>query len=206
MSKSLLIIFVKNPELGKVKTRLAATVGNEVALAIYYQLLRKTREATGFVATDKVVYYSEYIDHDDLWENDRYAKARQQGDDLGERMSNAFTKAFEEGYEKVCIIGSDCMDISCSLIREAFQKLENADAVVGPSQDGGYYLLGMSRYIPELFENKAWSTDEVFISTLDDLNDLGLEHRELPVLNDVDTEKDLGDWATVMNLPSFPLD
>lgn len=199
MGKSLLIIFVKNPELGTVKTRLAATVGNEVALAIYYQLLRKTREATGLVATDKVVYYNQYIDRDDLWENERYAKACQKGDDLGERMKNAFAKAFEDGYEKVCIIGSDLMDISCQLIREAFQQLENADAVVGPSKDGGYYLLGMSHFIPQLFENKAWSTDEVFISTIDDLNDLDLKYRELPVLNDVDTEKDLGDWAAVMS-------
>ncbi len=199
MSKSLLIIFVKNPELGKVKTRLAATVGNEVALAIYYQLLQKTREATGLVQADKVVYYSEYIDHDDLWDNDRYIKMQQEGESLGDRMKRAFCKAFDEGYEKVCVIGSDCMDISCSLIKEAFQKLGNSPAVIGPSHDGGYYLLGMNRMIPEVFENKAWSTDEVFISTVEDLNQLGLEHRELPVLSDVDTEKDLGDWATVMN-------
>lgn len=199
MSKSLLIIFVKNPELGKVKTRLAATVGNEVALAIYYQLLSKTRSVTGLVPADKVVYYSEYIDRDDLWDNDRYHKALQQGENLGNRMKQAFCKAFDEGYEKVCIIGSDCMEISCDLIKEAFQKLENSPAVVGPSNDGGYYLLGMNRMIPELFENKAWSTDGVFVSTVEDLNRLGLDHRELPVLSDVDTEKDLGDWAAVMS-------
>ena len=194
MSKSLLIIFVKNPELGKVKTRLAASLGNEAALAIYRQMLRKTREVTRPVPVDKVVYYSESIDHNDLWENNYYQKACQQGSDLGERMKNAFQKPFAEGYESVCIIGSDCMEISSSLIKEAFEKLQSSDAVIGPSQDGGYYLLGMNRFIPQLFKNKAWSTDTVFASTLHDLNAPGMSYCELPVLNDVDTVEDLGHW------------
>lgn len=194
MSKSLLIIFVKNPELGKVKTRLAASVGNEAALTIYRQLLRKTREVTRPVPVDKVVYYSVSIDHNDLWENEHYHKACQQGPDLGERMKNAFQKSFAEGYERVCIIGSDCMEISSSLIEEAFEKLQSSDAVIGPSQDGGYYLLGMNRFMLQLFENKAWSTDTVFASTLDDLNAPGMSYCELPVLNDVDTVEDLGHW------------
>ena len=194
MSKSLLIIFVKNPELGKVKTRLAASVGDEAALTIYYQLLRKTREVTEPIRVDKVVYYSERTDPNDLWENEHYHKACQQGADLGERMKNAFQKSFAEGYERVCIIGSDCMEISSSLIKEGFEKLQNSDAVIGPSRDGGYYLLGMNQFIPQLFENKAWSTDAVFSATLDDLNALGMSHCKLPVLSDVDTAEDLGDW------------
>lgn len=205
MSKSLLIIFVKNPELGKVKTRLAASLGKEAALAIYRQLLRKTREVTEPVTVDKVVYYSERIDRNDLWENDYYHKACQQGPDLGERMKNAFQKAFEEGYERVCIMGSDCMEISSSLIEEAFEKLQNSDAVIGSSQDGGYYLVGMNQFIPQLFENKAWSTDTVFSATLDDLNTLGMSHCELPVLSDVDTAEDLGDWFSETYQPGEPL-
>ena len=204
MSKSLLIIFVKNLELGKVKTRLAASVGHEAALAIYYQLLRKTREVTKPIRVDKVVYYSERADPDDLWENEHYQKACQQGPDLGERMKNAFQKSFAEGYESVCIIGSDCMEISSSLIKEAFEKLQNSDAVIGPSQDGGYYLLGMNQFIPQLFENKVWSTDTVFTATLDDLNTLGMSHCELPVLSDVDTAEDLGDWFSEIYQPGEP--
>lgn len=199
MNKSLLIIFAKNPELGKVKTRLAATVGNEVALAIYFQLLQKTKEVTEGLAEDKVVYYSSYMEQDDLWNEDNFRKAVQSEGDLGERMKNAFADAFSQGYERVCIIGSDCMDISAEIIEEAFGKLHNRDVAIGASQDGGYYLLGMSKMIPALFENKAWSTDEVFISTLDDIVKLSLDHAELPVLNDIDTEKDLGDWASVMS-------
>ncbi|GAB5524564.1 MAG: TIGR04282 family arsenosugar biosynthesis glycosyltransferase [Roseivirga sp.] len=199
MNKSLLIIFAKNPELGKVKTRLAATVGNEVALAIYFQLLQKTREVTESLKHDKVVYYSNHLEEGDLWREDIFRKAVQSDGDLGERMKGAFTDAFEQGYERVCIIGSDCMDISTEIIEEAFGKLHNRDAVIGASQDGGYYLLGMSKLMPELFDNKAWSTDEVFVATIEDFIRLGLDHAELPVLNDIDTEKDLGDWASVMS-------
>ena len=103
MDKSLLIIFAKNPELGKVKTRLAATLGNEVALAVYFQLLNKTRQETESLTVDKVVYYSNYVEHGDLWDDNIYAKAAQQGDDLGQRMQNAFTQAFANGYERVCL-------------------------------------------------------------------------------------------------------
>ena len=198
MNKSLLIIFAKNPELGKVKTRLAATVGNEVALAVYFQLLNKTKEETLELAADKVVYYSNYVERGDIWDDAVYAKEVQQGEDLGARMKNAFENAFAQGYEKVCIIGSDLMDLSTEVIEQAFDKLNKRDVVVGPSEDGGYYLLGMRQMVPALFEDKAWSTDEVYIATRDDARRLGLSLAELPVLNDVDTENDLGEWATVM--------
>lgn len=198
MNKSLLIIFAKNPELGKVKTRLAATVGNEVALAVYFQLLNKTKQETAAVSADKVVYYSNYVEEGDLWDDAIYTKSAQQGDDLGQRMQNAFEQAFAKGYERVCIIGSDLMDLSTEVIEQAFEKLNQRDVVVGPSEDGGYYLLGMNQMIPDLFKNKAWSTDEVFIATRDDARRLGLSMAELPVLNDIDTEKDLGDWASIM--------
>ena len=199
MNKSLLIIFAKNPELGKVKTRLAATLGDEVALAIYFQLLTKTKEVAAGLNEDKVVYYSSYLEEGDLWNEDHFRKAVQSEGDLGERMKNAFIDAFDQGYERVCIIGSDCMEITTEILEEAFGKLHNRDAVIGASEDGGYYLLGMSKMTPALFDNKAWSTDEVFISTLEDFERLGMDHAELPVLNDVDTQKDLGDWASVMS-------
>lgn len=199
MNKSLLIIFAKNPELGKVKTRLAATLGDEVALAIYFQLLTKTRQVTEGLNEDKVVYYSNYLEEGDLWNEDSFRKAVQSEGDLGVRMKNAFADAFDQGYERVCIIGSDCMEITTEILEEAFGKLHNRDAVIGASEDGGYYLLGMSKMTPEFFDNKAWSTDEVFISTLEDFEKLGLDYAELPVLNDVDIQKDLGDWASVMS-------
>ncbi len=195
MNKQLLIIFVRNPELGKVKTRLAKTVGNEVALAIYFQLLEKTKEATKDLDLDKVVYYSDEIDPNGIWDSTTYYKALQHGNDLGSKMKNAFKRAFQEGYKEVCLIGSDCLDITPETIQEAFIALKDKRAVIGAAEDGGYYLIGMDEYRPELFDNKAWSTDEVFISTLEDFERLDLSYHELPVLKDVDTEKDLKSWA-----------
>lgn len=195
MDKSLLIIFVKNPELGKVKTRLAATVGQEVALAIYFQLLKKTHRETSKLSVDKVVYYSQKIDRNDLWDGKEFRKEVQSGADLGQRMKQAFAQAFTEGYQRVCIIGSDCMDISQRVIEEAFAALSTHDMVIGPSEDGGYYLLGMTQLNPEVFEHKQWSTDQVFKDTIEDIKQLGLSRFELPILNDVDTEEDLQNWS-----------
>ena len=191
MEKPLLIIFVKNPVLGKVKTRLAATVGDEVALAIYFQLLKKTHEVTALLPVDKAVYYSDSIDPDDLWSDGGYDRMVQSGDNLGERMKNAFDGSFKKGYQKVCIIGSDCLEITPGIINKAFAALENHDAVIGPARDGGYYLLGMKQMTPTLFENKKWSTDKILAATVADFKQLGLSYMELPVLKDVDDEKDL---------------
>lgn len=198
MKKKRLIIFAKNPELGKVKTRIAKTLGNEVALAIYFQLLEHTKAQTkDLEAVEKVVYYSESLEADDLWSSGEFDKRVQKGGDLGERMYNAFKDAFNEGCESVCIIGSDCQEISQQNIEKAFDQLCNHNAVIGPAQDGGYYLLGMNELSSLFFKGKNWSTDEVFVSTIEDFEREKMTYAELPVLNDVDTEKDLGEWATV---------
>lgn len=195
MNTDLLIIFVKNPVLGKAKTRLAATVGDQRALAIYKLLLEKTRAETIDLAADKVVYYSDHIDKSDLWNNDCYQKAVQATGDLGVKMTSAFEKAFQAGYERVCIIGSDCYDITQAHLEGAFSTLQRKDAVIGPAVDGGYYTLGMSRFKPELFENKVWSTKTVAADTMKDFESLALNYSTLPTLKDVDTEGDLGPWA-----------
>src|SRR5699024_8186261 len=106
MQKSfLLMIFVKNPELGKVKTRLAKTAGRGEALAIYKKLLTYTRAITETLDVDKQVWYSRYIDDNDQWDPQRYSKRVQQEKDLGERMKHAFGEAFRSGYKNVVIIG-----------------------------------------------------------------------------------------------------
>lgn len=190
MSKEALIIFVKNPELGKVKTRLAATAGSEKALEIYKLLLRNTKQVTKYLSQDKWVFYSDRIDSNDLWENTEYTKALQSGDDLGQKMLNAFKHCFDKGYNKVSIIGSDMMEINEFFIRKAFTSLENHDIVIGPTKDGGYYLLGMNDLYSSLFHNKKWSTESVFQDTISDITRLGLNYNELDMLNDIDTEND----------------
>jgi len=105
-SNRLLFIFTRNPELGKAKTRLAKTVGNETALEIYKFLLQKTRDISSKVTSDKAVYYSLKIRSNDIWDETMYQKHKQVGEDLGIRMLNAFKNSFDAGYQKVLIIGS----------------------------------------------------------------------------------------------------
>jgi rSAM/selenodomain-associated transferase 1 len=115
----------------------------------------------------------------------------QTGDDLGERMKNAFATAFVEGFEKVVIIGSDCPQLTSMHIQEAFDLLSNYDIIIGPAVDGGYYLLGMKRLISEVFINKIWSSDQVFMQTMADIEHLHLSYYLLETLRDIDTEEDL---------------
>jgi rSAM/selenodomain-associated transferase 1 len=190
-SKSLLIIFYRNPELGKVKTRLAKTLGDEKALAIYLTLSSHTRFITENLAIDKVIYYSNFVDTEDVWPNTLFHKKLQNGNDLGEKMKNALADGFRKGYKRICIIGTDCFELSESTIKQAFDQLRTNDAVIGPAKDGGYYLLGMKKQMPELFKNKTWSTDTVATDTIQNFKDLSISYAQLAVLTDVDEEKDL---------------
>jgi len=168
-SKNLLIIFTRNPVLGQCKTRLAATVGDKVALDIYRFLLNHTFAITKELPVQKQVYYSNEIWQDDIWDNSIFDKRLQQGSDLGERMSNAFRKGFEDGFENIIIIGSDMYDLDMTDLEVAFDTLKQNDFVIGPAEDGGYYLLGMKVYNESVFKNKNWGKEKVFQSTMDDL-------------------------------------
>ena len=190
-SKELLLIFTRNPELGKVKTRLAKDVGDEAALAIYKFLLDHTVSVTKILASDKEVYYSEEIHHNDIWDPEVFTKKLQQGEDLGDRMKNAFAEGFKNGYTKIAIIGSDLYDINSEEISEAFTKLDETDFVVGPAIDGGYYLLGMRNLNTSIFVNKHWGTSTVLQDTLKDLNAESVSL--LKEKNDVDHYSDIKD-------------
>lgn len=191
--KRLLIIFVKNPELGKCKTRLAATIGDEKALNFYKNMLKRTKEEAEKVGADKAIYYSSFIDEKDLWPNQPpfYKFLQNQNPDLGIKMQSAFEEAFQDGCESACIIGSDCYALDEKAIEQAFNALENHDVVLGPSNDGGYYLLGMNQLHPELFKNKEWSTESVAPETIQDFKSLNLKYSLLEELTDIDNEEDL---------------
>ncbi|MEN8913390.1 MAG: TIGR04282 family arsenosugar biosynthesis glycosyltransferase [Polaribacter sp.] len=189
MSKNLLLIFTRNPELGKVKTRLAKTIGAEKALAIYKFLLAHTKKVTENIACDKAVYYSVKVREDDLWNGEIYQKKQQLGEDLGIRMQNAFQDAFANGYEKVLIVGSDLIDLSEEIIEKGFLQLASNDVVIGPAEDGGYYLLGMKSVHPNVFKNKNWGTSTVREETLNDLKDKKVHL--LNELNDSDVLDDI---------------
>lgn len=186
----ILLIFCKNPHLGKVKTRLAATVGDAEALRIYRILLSKTRDAALLVDVERRLFYSDFVETGDEWPETHFRKYAQAGHDLGERMENAFREAFRDGASKAVVIGSDCPDLSGALLREAFQRLDEADFVLGPASDGGYYLLGMKTLEPSLFRDMEWSVSTVGAETLHRIRGSGKSCFLMPVLDDVDTEED----------------
>jgi len=189
MSKNLLLVFTRNPALGKVKTRLAKTVGDKRALEIYTFLLERTRDIAAKVTADKAVYYSVKIRENDIWDATIFQKHLQVGEDLGIRMLHAFKNGFETGYEKVLIIGSDLYDLTSETIENAFKALENNEVVIGPAEDGGYYLLGMNSLEEKVFKNKDWGTETVRKDTLEDLKDKKVFL--LGELNDVDVFEDI---------------
>lgn len=185
------MIFVKNPILGKVKTRLAKDVGDINALAVYNKLLIHTNFVSSLADCEKAVYYSDEISSHDLWLEREYNKYVQEGSDLGERMLNAFDLGFFKRFKKVVLIGSDCIELNETIINKAFEALIDNDIVFGPAKDGGYYLVGMNKLIPELFINKEWSTENVLLDSILDVQKLGLKYKLLETLSDIDNIDDL---------------
>lgn len=188
--KHALVVFTKNAVKGKVKSRLAASIGEDEALQIHNKLLKHTKTIVNLEEIRLFIYYSDYIDHEDDWPVDVFKKI-QSGEDLGARMMNAFTNTFCEGYEKVVIIGTDCAQLETSHLNEAFMRLINNEVVIGPAYDGGYYLIGLNKIIPGLFRSIDWGTNEVLAQTLAICSELKLNTYLLPLLADVDREEDL---------------
>ena len=194
-----LIIFVRNPIAGKVKTRLAKSLGDAQTVEIYKLLLQHTHDITYGLPVDRYVFYQDFINPDDLWESSHYHKMLQVGSDLGSRMQNAFAALFERQYSHVVIIGSDCLELTATLIMQSFSGLKTNDCVLGPASDGGYYLLGMKHLIPGIFANKEWSTSRVLEFTLTDLKKQRLEFELLKELRDIDVEEDI-DWDKIKGM------
>ncbi len=189
--KKALLIFLKYPELGRSKTRLSATIGNEKSLKVYLELLEHTHLISKDLNYDKYLFYDKVTANKMPWGDDIYHTAYQVESDLGGRMQNAFELLFDKGYERIVIIGSDCYELTSAIIEDAFNKLETSEVVIGPAKDGGYYLLGLTRPIPALFTGITWSTNTVYTSTVKVLNSLGISYDTTPVLSDIDTEDDL---------------
>jgi len=187
-----LIIFTRNPELGKCKTRLAKTIGDKAALEVYKYLLQHTADVAKKIDADRYVFYSENIIEHDIWDTAYFRKKLQRGSDLGERMHHAFEELFSLGYQSVCIVGSDLLDLNSELIENAYQQLENNEVVIGPAKDGGYYLLAMKQLNSKIFRKKDWGTETVRESTIADLQNHSIFL--LKELNDIDTFEDMKDY------------
>ena len=187
-NRSALIIFVKNPILGKVKTRLAKTLGADQALLIYQKLLVHTRKVALNSNIELHLFYSDYVENDN-WSDEFFNKHVQDGDDLGLRMYSAFEKILKTA-QKAIIIGSDCPELSSDHITQAVELLNENDLVIGPSVDGGYYLLGLKSLYMQLFTNIEWSSDKVFLQTLRAAQTLDLKLHLLEQLSDIDIAED----------------
>jgi rSAM/selenodomain-associated transferase 1 len=190
------LVFVRAPVLGRVKTRLAAAIGDAAALRVYRRLAEHTlREAAALAGEGvRVRVHHTPADAGDAvraWLGEGPAYLPQADGDLGTRMEDAFARAFADGAERVVIVGSDLPELSAGLLRRAFDALAAHPAVLGPARDGGYYLLGLTRPVPGIFEGIAWSTAEVLAATLSRFRAAGIEPAMLEVLADVDEAEDL---------------
>jgi uncharacterized protein len=188
--KQAVLIFAKNLQYGQVKTRLAATVGDDVAFSIYKHLLQHTVRITLDLPVDKIVFYSSHVATLDDWPDNIYRKEVQSGDDLGARMHKAFADCFDRGYEYLVMIGTDCLELNSDIIMDAFEAIKNNDVVIGPAKDGGYYLIALNAMHAAYFENISWSTDKVLEETFEICNRLRHRYFLLPALSDIDTEAD----------------
>lgn len=186
-----LIIFMKNPQLGFVKTRLARTVGDKRALDIYLQLVEKCKLETQQVKANRFLYYSKSIETTDPWNGMVFQKRLQFQGDLGERMQTAFQEIGENKKGPIIIIGCDCYDLTANIIEQAFEALKKCDLVIGPANDGGYYLLGLNHPDSDLFKGIDWSTEKVFRQTMEIVQQKKMTYTILQELIDLDTFEDL---------------
>lgn len=199
--KPALIIMLKNPVLGKVKTRLAADIGDEQALKIYQELLQHTLAVSKNIQADKFIFYSDVVERSDMFDNSAYKKYVQCSGDLGVRMDYAFSIPFKNEYQHVVMIGADCYDITQQHIEQAFEALaNNNDFVIGPANDGGYYLIGMKKWNRWVLENKNWSKATLFDETKNDILSRNGKLFELPTLSDIDTIADIQSHLQLQNL------
>ncbi len=195
MLKNNLIIFLKYPEPGKVKTRLAKTIGYEKAADVYSALTKYlVSQFTGSPSYKVTVHYtpenrseeiSQWLKIDNM--------VLQRGNNLGEKLSFALDISLKNGFKNAVVIGTDCIELTNEDIENSFKYLSSEyDSVVGPTNDGGYYLIGLhERNYPLLFNDISWSTDRVFNQTMERIDEIGIRNKVLNYYNDIDDISDI---------------
>lgn len=197
MKQKAVIVFVKNPEPGKVKTKLAKDIGDTAAADAYKQLLQHTHDELLKIDADKFVFYLGDVNRLDLWENTLFYKQVQNGKDFGERMQNAFAFLFQLQYEKVLMIHSDSPQLSSHHLEAAFDLLKTKDVCIGPNTNGAYYLLGLRSIFAPIFINKDWNSNIVYNTTLEDAAAAGLT---VAIVDQVRVVNTLTDWLDLKHL------
>jgi uncharacterized protein len=197
----LLIVFVKAPRIGAVKTRLAQEIGAEAACAAYHKLVQVLLRNIDSLPRIQLRYSPDEAEPEVRhWCKESWKLSPQGGGDLGERLTRAFADSFASGASRVVIIGSDCPWLSAADIKQAWNDLQTYELILGPAKDGGYWLIGLRAPTPELFANISWSTATVLNQTLDRARVQGLRFRLLRELRDVDTRED---WLAFSRDNSF---
>jgi hypothetical protein len=199
-----LIIFSRYPEPGKTKTRMIPVLGAEEAANLQRQMtehtLKQTRQLEKGISVKIEIHFAGGNQQlMQAWLGKNLTYYPQVSGDLGKRMESAFARAFNNNQQKVVIIGTDCPDLNKSILEMAFEALNQQDLVLGPAEDGGYYLIGLNRLIPELFKNISWGSDRVLSQTEAIANNLALNIYYLPKLRDLDYPEDLSIWQTYQN-------
>ena len=185
----LVLVFCKNQIIGKVKSRLALKIGQKKAFLIYSELVDKTASIVNSLSSEVHVYYSDYIEENDKFNSSKIKKFIQKGNNLGYRIINALNISFKN-FSPVVVIGSDLWKLEISDIEDTFRILKNKNVVIGPSNDGGYYLIGMNYLDTKIFENKNWGEESVLNDTIRDIDDKTNIHL-LDEKTDIDTYDDL---------------
>jgi hypothetical protein len=192
LKKNAFILFLKYPERGAVKTRLASSLGDDLTYELYLCFLTDISVMTRQIKAETIIVYSgpEGLSFPDF---PGVQCLHQRGNNIGRRMYNAFADVLARGYERCVLIGSDSPDLPAKIVNDAFDKLDLADTVLGPSADGGYYLIGCQRQglCPSIFNGINWSTSEVFMETVKRIDKAGLKYVLLPRSSDIDEPDDL---------------
>ncbi|MBU0994553.1 MAG: TIGR04282 family arsenosugar biosynthesis glycosyltransferase [Proteobacteria bacterium] len=189
------ILFLRAPRKGKVKTRLAKTLGDDTVLALYKFFVIDVLQAVERTGFPVVIYFDPDDAEDELrnWLDISHDMHPQIGTDLGEKMDHAFRETFSFGFLRSVLIGTDCPHIRPEIIETAQQNLTESDMVIGPSFDGGYYLIGFRKdtFSQSVFQHLPWGTETVLEKTLEICEKKGLSVKKLPGLQDIDTLDDL---------------
>jgi len=208
--KDTLIIFTRYPEPGNVKNRLISVLGKDGAASLQEDMAKHALEtARNFATTDGIVLEVHYTGGDERKMETLFGTELcfipQEGIDLGEKMHASFLRAFTGGSQRVVLIGTDCPGITTAILRQAFSALKGCDCAIGPSADGGYYLIGLKGPMPEIFQSIPWGTGKVLKHTLEIIKGIGLQVVLLDRLLDIDRPEDLSSWHEAAKARSLPM-
>lgn len=192
-SENILIIFIKYPQAGFVKTRLAKEIGKVKAGLVYRLFVETILARTKDKSFKRIIFYTPTHKRKDVqeWLGSNLYLYPQKGRDLGEKLSGAFEFAFKNGAKRVVVIGTDSPTLNKKVIRAAFERLRTTPCVLGPSFDGGYYLLGLASFYRQIFQHIEWGSDKVFRQTLESLKKLKIKFSLLDEDLDIDNINDL---------------